>query len=85
MWALYGLTLARWLPGEGILRWRSMRADLGASTGNRQLPTRIEAAGLCVLDKADTRPPHLRATDAADPLHAARSVEVTSLWRLACE
>ncbi|MES2901512.1 MAG: class I SAM-dependent methyltransferase [Pseudomonadota bacterium] len=42
----------------------------------------IEAGGLRVLERHDVRPTHPRASDAADPLHAARSAEVTSLWRL---
>jgi hypothetical protein len=33
----------------------------------------------------DTRPTHARATDATDPLYAARASEVTSLWRLAAK
>jgi len=36
-----------------------------------------------VVARLDIRPTHAKATDAADPLHAARSAEVTSLWRLA--
>jgi SAM-dependent methyltransferase len=43
----------------------------------------IEAASLRVLDRLETRPRHGKAQDAGDPLHAARSAEVTSLWRLA--
>jgi hypothetical protein len=43
----------------------------------------IEAAGLKVVDRHDVRPTHGRAADDSDPLHAARSAEVTSLWRLA--
>ncbi|WP_235943707.1 methyltransferase [Uliginosibacterium aquaticum] len=43
----------------------------------------IDAAGLHVINRLDTRPQHPKATDANDPLHAARSREVTSLWRLA--
>lgn len=42
----------------------------------------IEDAGLSVAGREDTRPHHPRAADPADPLHAARSAEVTSLWRL---
>lgn len=42
----------------------------------------VEAAGLVVLGKLDTRPLHGKAHNKADPLHAARSAEVTSLWRL---
>lgn len=42
----------------------------------------IAEAGLVVAGRLDTRPRHKRSTDAADALHAARSAEVTSLWRL---
>ena len=42
----------------------------------------IDGAGLQVLERLDTRPIHPRAADTTDPLHAARSAEVTSLWRL---
>jgi methylase of polypeptide subunit release factors len=43
----------------------------------------IRDAGLKVLARMDTRPKHPKAADPADPLHAARSLETTSLWRLA--
>ena len=43
----------------------------------------IEQAGLQVLGREDIRPTHAKAMDKEDPLHAARSKEVTSLWRLA--
>ncbi len=43
----------------------------------------IEAGGLKVVGRLDTRPQHPKASDAGDPLHAARAAEVTSLWRLA--
>ncbi len=42
----------------------------------------IESGGLQVVERHDVKPTHPRATDATDPLHAARSAEVTSLWRL---
>lgn len=42
----------------------------------------IEQAGLTVLGRRDVRPTHAKAADPADPLHAARAAEVTSLWRL---
>ena len=42
----------------------------------------IADAGLEVAARHDTRPVHARANDPDDPLHAARSKEVTSLWRL---
>lgn len=60
-------------------------SDLAEHLGLRprdQLLGWIAAAGLHVLGRVDVRPRHRRASDAADPLHAARSAEVTSLWRL---
>ena len=42
----------------------------------------IEAAGLGVVGRLDVRPTHPKSSDRADPLHAARAAEVTSLWRL---
>jgi methylase of polypeptide subunit release factors len=42
----------------------------------------IAAAGLKVLGKRDIRPQHSKAFDSSDALFAARSAEVTSLWRL---
>lgn len=47
-----------------------------------QLLTWIEEAGLQVIDRLDTRPQHKKAFDTQDPLHHARSKEITSLWRL---
>lgn len=43
----------------------------------------IDAAGLQVLGRLDTRPTHGKVSDTTDALHAARAAEVTSLWRLA--
>ncbi|WP_426113303.1 methyltransferase [Massilia sp. PWRC2] len=42
----------------------------------------IDQGGLQVIERIDTRPVHPRASDASDPLHAARAAELTSLWRL---
>jgi SAM-dependent methyltransferase len=42
----------------------------------------IEQAGLKVRGRHDVRPTHSKAADPADPLHAARVAETTSLWRL---
>ena len=53
-----------------------------------QLRTREELlgwfadAGLTVKYRLDTQPKHGRSQDETDPLHAARSAEVTSLWCL---
>ena len=68
--------------GEGWL----ILSDLAEHVGLRsreQLLEWIAQAGLRVAGRLDTRPTHGRAADTADPLHAARSREVTSLWRLA--
>ncbi|CAG9176048.1 Release factor glutamine methyltransferase [Cupriavidus laharis] len=67
--------------GEGWLLLSDLAEHLGLRS-REQLLGWIDAAGLQVLDRSDIRPRHPRATDAADSLHAARSAEVTSLWRL---
>jgi methylase of polypeptide subunit release factors len=74
---------ARLAPGgEGWL----ILSDLAERLGLRpraQLEGWIADAGLAVVGRLDTRPRHGKAFDASDPLHAARSAEVTSLWRIA--
>ena len=60
-------------------------SDLAEHLGLRPRPELmgwIEAGGLTVIERHDVRPTHPRASDASDPLHAARSAELTSLWRL---
>ncbi len=42
----------------------------------------IADAGLSVIEKLDIAPKHGKASDPSDPLHQARSKEVTSLYRL---
>lgn len=42
----------------------------------------IDDSGLQVIGKMDIRPRHTKASDQQDPLHLARSAEITSLWRL---
>jgi len=37
---------------------------------------------LKVGGRVDVRPHHPKVADGADPLHAARAAELTSLWRL---
>jgi len=68
--------------GEGWLILSDLAEHLGLRTRS-QLISLFCAAGLIVLDRIDVRPSHRRAADKSDPLHAARSSEVTSLWRLA--
>ena len=68
--------------GEGWL----VLSDIAEHLGLRQradLLLLIEEAGLKTVDRIDVRPRHPKASDASDPLHAARAAEVTSLWRLA--
>ncbi|HUR89021.1 MAG TPA: class I SAM-dependent methyltransferase [Ramlibacter sp.] len=48
-----------------------------------ELEAWIANAGLSVIARDTVRPRHPKASDRDDPLHAARSKEVTSLWRLA--
>ncbi|MFS2003481.1 methyltransferase [Duganella sp. CT11-25] len=68
--------------GEGWLILSDLAEHLGLRP-REELMAWIAAAGLKVIDRHDVRPTHPRAADAADPLHAARAAEVTSLWRLA--
>jgi SAM-dependent methyltransferase len=73
---------AHLLPGgEGWLILSDLAEHLGLRR-REDLLGWIEAAGLRVLGRVDTRPKHPKASDALDPLHAARAAEVTSLWRL---
>jgi len=74
---------AHLLPGgEGWLVLSDLAEHLGLRT-RQELLAWIEEAGLRVVARSDARPKHPKASDADDPLHAARSAEVTSLWRLA--
>ncbi|WP_024793462.1 methyltransferase [Tomitella biformata] len=67
--------------GEGWLILSDLAERLGLRAES-DLPDMIDAAGLSVLEKLDTAPRHPRADDSSDPLHAQRSAEVTSLYRL---
>jgi SAM-dependent methyltransferase len=68
--------------GEGWLVLSDLAEHLGLRS-REALMAGIDAAALRVVDRLDARPRHPRSADAGDPLHAARSKEVTSLWRLA--
>lgn len=68
--------------GEGWLILSDFAEHLGLRS-RAELLAMIDAAGLRVVDRLDIRPKHPKATDADDPLHGARTVELTSLWRLA--
>jgi len=67
--------------GEGWLVMSDLAEHLGLRTRDQMLRW-IADAGLRVVQRHDTRPTHPKAGDPADPLFAARSQEVTSLWRL---
>jgi methylase of polypeptide subunit release factors len=67
--------------GEGWLILSDLAEHIGLRS-REQLLGWIAAAGLVVAGRQDVRPTHSKAMDADDPLHAARSREVTSLWRL---
>ena len=67
--------------GEGWLVMSDLAEHLGLRSRSELLAW-IAAAGLRVVARHDTRPTHPKAGDPADPLFAARSQEVTSLWRL---
>lgn len=67
--------------GEGWLVLSDLAEHLGLRS-RAELMDWIAAGHLQVVGRLDTRPVHSKAVDATDPLHAARSREVTSLWRL---
>jgi len=67
--------------GEGWLIMSDLAEHLGLRS-REQLLGWIVDAGLEVVARHDTRPVHPKASDQDDPLHMARSKEVTSLWRL---
>jgi SAM-dependent methyltransferase len=68
--------------GEGWLILSDLAEHLGLRS-RAELLSRIDAAGLRVVERRDVRPRHPKVSDEADALHAARAAEVTSLWRLA--
>jgi len=78
---LSGLTSHLCEGGEGWLILSDLAEHLGLRTREALLGW-IADAGLTVLGRLDVKPVHAKAQDATDPLHAARSAEVTSLWRL---
>ena len=68
--------------GEGWLILSDLAEHLGLRSRSELLAA-IDVAGLKVVDRIDARPVHPKASDEAEPLHAARAAEVTSLWRIA--
>ncbi len=67
--------------GEGWLILSDLAEHLGLRTRANLLED-FAAAGLRVLGRNDVPPRHPRVADKTDPLHLARAVEITSLWRL---
>ncbi|MBS3996957.1 MAG: class I SAM-dependent methyltransferase, partial [Hydrogenophaga sp.] len=67
--------------GEGWLILSDLAEHLGLRS-REDLLALVHHAGLRVLGRLDAKPRHGKASDASDPLHAARAAEVTSLWRL---
>lgn len=67
--------------GEGWLILSDLAEHLGLRTRDELLAW-IAAAGLQVAAKTDIKPVHAKTREQADPLHAARKAELTSLWRL---
>lgn len=67
--------------GEGWLILSDLAEHLGLRSRDELLAA-FDAAGLTVVGRLDARPTHPRASHPADPLHAARRAELTSLWRL---
>jgi len=67
--------------GEGWLILSDLAEHLGLRS-RADLLAAFASAGLQVKGRLDTVPVHGKASDHSDPLHAARSLEVTSLWRL---
>ncbi len=68
--------------GEGWLILSDLAEHLGLRS-REELEQMLATAGLKVLARMDTKPTHARVSDESDPLHEARSKEITSLWRLA--
>lgn len=78
---LNGLAAHLMPGGEGWLILSDLAEHLGLRS-REQLLGWIAAAGLTVLGRLEARPVHRKAQDRDDPLFAARSREVTALWRL---
>lgn len=78
---LNGLAAHLETGGEGWLILSDLAEHLGLRS-REELLAAIDTAGLSVAGRHDIRPRHPRASDADDPLYAARKIEITSLWRL---
>ena len=78
---LSGLAAHLTPKGEGWLILSNLAEHLGLRS-RAELLAAIASAGLRVKAHMDVKPVHAKAVDTTDPLHAARSAEITSLWRL---
>jgi methylase of polypeptide subunit release factors len=78
---LHGLNEHLLPDGEGWLILSDLAEHLGLRS-REELLTWIDQANLKVLARIETKPTHQKVFDKTDALHAARSREVTSLWRL---
>lgn len=67
--------------GEGWLILSDIAEHLGLRS-RADLLAMIAEAGLTVLARMEIKPRHAKASDKTDPLHSARTAEITSLWRL---
>ena len=67
--------------GQGWLILSDLAEHLGLRS-RAELLAWIDQAGLSVKACSTVRPRHPKASDPHDPLHAARSAEVTMLWQL---
>ena len=67
--------------GEGWLLLSDLAEHLGLRSRANLLEW-ISQAGLQVLGKTDIKPHHPKIADETDPLHQARALETTTLWRL---
>ncbi|WP_188195812.1 methyltransferase [Nonomuraea sp. SYSU D8015] len=67
--------------GEAWLILSDLAEHLGLRSRG-ELAAGFERAGLRVAGRLDVGPRHKRPKDTTDPLHAARTAEVTTLWRL---
>ncbi|MEJ7932372.1 class I SAM-dependent methyltransferase [Ramlibacter sp. AN1015] len=79
---LSGLRVRLDAGGEGWLILSDLAEHLGLRTRDELLRL-IAEGGLRVAERRDIRPRHPKAADPDDALAAARSRELTSLWRLA--
>ena len=70
--------------GEAWLILSDLAEHLGLRT-REELLGWFAHAGVKIIARHDARPKHGKAFDKDDPLHQARSKEITSLWRLSLE